>query len=198
VWLKVGAAALSTPLRVPHNPARDRYEIEIWGCSDGDLRSHLDTKGRAAFDAGLLVARGDLLQGDPSDFARERIGDRDVLTIAPGSAMHPVLPLHVELAWGDTSGTIWDSQGGANHHFEFAMLVRGFDHFLRVGVSQGPHGGPGALEYRNLLSNYGQYAARPELGRKLARWNCDAFGHKPPSWDVEPFLALQYVDLHLL
>jgi hypothetical protein len=198
LWLKVGAAALSSPVRVPYNAASDRYEIEFWGHAGSDLREHLDTKGRAAVDAGALVARPDLVSGDLADFVRERVGDRDVVDIAPQSAMHPVLPLPVELAWGDANAATWDSQGGANYHYEFSMLVRGWNHFLRVGISESPHGGAGMLEYRNLLSNYGRHAARHELGRVMAPWNYDAFGRKPPGSDAEPFLALQYMDLHLL
>ena len=198
LWLKVGNAALSSPVRIPYNTASDRYEIEFWGFTGSDLGARLDTKGRAAVDAGTLVARPDLVPGDPADFLRERVGDRDLVEVAPQSAMHPVLPLRVELAWGDATGTTWDSQDGANYRYEFSMLVRGWDHFLRVGVSESPHGGTGVLEYRNLLSNYGRHAARRELGRMLAPWNYDAFGRKPPGSDVEPFLALQYMDLHLL
>lgn len=198
LWLKVGAVALSSPVRAFYNPASDRYEIEFWGYAGPDLRACLDTRGRAAVDAGMLVARTDLVPGDPADFVRERVGDRDLVEVAPHSAMHPVLPLPIELAWGDATGTMWDSQGGANYHYEFAMLVRGWDHFLRVGVSESPHGGTGVLEYRSLLSNYGRHAARFELGRTLAPWNYDAFGRKPPGSEIEPFLALQYMDLHLL
>jgi hypothetical protein len=198
LWLKVGGVALPAPVRVPYSAASDRYEIEFWGYPRDDLRAHLDAKGRAALDGGTLLARPDLLRGSPTDFARERVGDRYLVEVSPDSAMHPVLPLHVELAWGDTAGTTWDSREGANYHYEFAMLVRGWDHFLRVGTSESPHGGAGTLEYRNLLSNYGVYAARPELGRTLPPWSFDAFGHKPPVIPAEPFLALQYVDLHML
>ncbi len=197
LWLKVGHAALGAPIAVPYNPASDRYEIEFWGCPNEGLRESFDAKGRLAVDAGLLVARSDLLSGDPMEFARERVAGRYVPEIAPASAMHPVQPLHIALAWGDTSGTTWDSRDGANYHYEFAMLVRGWDHFLHVGTSQNPHGGPGTLEYRNLLSNYG-HSPRHELGRTLAPWSYDAFGHKPPLRDTEPFLALQYMDLHIL
>jgi hypothetical protein len=197
LWLKVGEAALAAPVHVPYNPTSDRYEIEFWGCSHDVVRASVDAKGRLAFESGLLVGRPDLLQGDPSDFAREGVADRYVPDVTPTTAMHPVKPLHVELAWGDGSGTTWDSRDGANYHYEVAMLVRGWEHFLRVGTSSNPHGGPGTLEYRNLLTNYGP-SPRHELGRTLEPWSCDAFGHKPPMRQLEPFLAVHYVDLHLL
>jgi hypothetical protein len=198
LWLKVGDAALAAPVRVPYNPTSERYEIECWGYQGDDLRAHLDDKGRAALDEGRLLVRPDLIRGNPADFASERVPDRYVVEVATTSAMHPVRPLSIEVAWGDTNGATWDAREGANYHYEFAMLVRGWEHFLRVGVGQNPHGGAGTLEYRNLLSNYGQYSARPELGRTLAPWNYDAFGRKPPAAEAEPFLAIQYMDLHRL
>ena len=43
----------------------------------------------------------------------------------PANAMHPILPLHVEVAWANQSLTTWDSQDGANYHYEFTMVFRG-------------------------------------------------------------------------
>ena len=78
------------------------------------------------------------------------------------------------------------------------MIVRGWDNFLGAGISPNPHGGIGFLEYRNLMSNYGRYAgrrARPsaravELQRvRHARTTATA---------REPFMAVDYMDLHIL
>jgi mannose-6-phosphate isomerase-like protein (cupin superfamily) len=112
------------------------------------------------------------------------------------------------MAWADETGTLWDSNGSANYHYEFAMSLRGWRNYLGVGNSANPHGGLGSLDYRNLYSNYFGYEARrkaelgagwlSELGRELEAWNFDAYGRKPPPQDRELFMAVNYMDLHLL
>jgi mannose-6-phosphate isomerase-like protein (cupin superfamily) len=144
------------------------------------------------------VVRNDLIQGTRGDFARDGLDDVALVEVAPSHTMHPVLPLHVECAWADASATFWDSRGGANHHSEFAMIVRGWDQYLAAGVSPNPHGGVGFLEYRNLLSNYGRYAGRNELGREFDDWNFNAHGDKDHTDGVERFMAVDYMDMHLL
>ena len=32
-----------------------------------------------------------------------------MVQVAPDNAMHPILPLHVELAWADETERFWDS-----------------------------------------------------------------------------------------
>jgi hypothetical protein len=78
------------------------------------------------------------------------------------------------------------------------MVLRGWEHYLGVGTSGNPHGGVGFLEYRNLLSNYGRYAASRELGRDIAPWSFDAFGQKAPGTRREDFMAVDYMDLHIV
>ena len=197
LWLKVGAQATGTLLTVPYNPRSDRYEIELWGFP-GDLRSTLGGTSRDAFDRGELQANTELMRGNPADFQRERIDGRYMTEVSSDCTMHPVLPLAVECAWADADGQIWDSKGGLNYRYVFGMVVRGWDHFLGAGMSPNPHGGVGFLEYRNLKSNYGRYADRPELGRELAPWNFDAFGSKTHPHTSEPFMAVDYMDLHIL
>ncbi len=197
LYLKVGDNETGTLIDVPYDPATDRYALELWSYPPGDLRPVLDDKGRDAFDRGALGVRNDLIQGTLADFARDGLNDRYVVEVAPTHAMHPVLPLHIECAWADATATFWDSRGGANHHYEFSMIVRGWDQYLAAGISPNPHGGVGFLEYRNLLSNYGRYAGRNELGRDLDAWNFNAHGHKNHS-GRENFLAVDYMDLHIL
>src|SRR5688500_7542114 len=67
MWIKVGANASSSLIRLPYNDATDRYEVELWGFS-GELQGVLEGKSRSAFDAGRLVARPDLVRGNFSDF----------------------------------------------------------------------------------------------------------------------------------
>lgn len=195
LWLQVGNAP-GQLLRVPYNPESHRYEVELWGYSQPDLRQKLGPKGRAAFDRGELLARNELVHGHPDDFSRERLEGQRVHEVAVDSSMHPVLPLRVQLGWSDASGKVWDSQEGANYQYAFNMVVRGWDNHLAVGLSENPHGGIGQLEYRNLLSNYGAF--RGELGRTLEPWNLDAFGRKREGTRREEFLAVDYMDLHLL
>lgn len=121
-----------------------------------------------------------------------------MVQVSPNNTMHPVLPLHVEIAWTDNNDKFWDSKGGANYQYEFNMKLRGWDNFLGAGISPNPHGGIGFLEYRNLLSNYGRYAGSNELGRKLEAWNFDAFGSKNPTHTEEDFMTVDYMDLHIL
>ncbi|MEO0852540.1 MAG: cupin domain-containing protein, partial [Cyanobacteria bacterium J06648_11] len=65
--------------------------------------------------------------------------------------------------------------------------------------SPNPHGGIGFLEYRNLFSNYFEFASSNELHRVLQPWNLDAFSQKVRSGTrTEPFLAVNYMDLHAL
>jgi mannose-6-phosphate isomerase-like protein (cupin superfamily) len=111
------------------------------------------------------------------------------------------LPLHVELAWANFEQSIWDSQNGANYHYEFNMIQRGWDQYLQVGISPTPHGGFGFLEFRNLLSNYFGFRGSGELSRQLEWWNLDAFGRKVLEGQgqrQEDFLAVEYMDLHIL
>ncbi len=198
LWVKIGATATAALIDVPYVPRTDRYEIEFWGYPGQDLRSRLDVKGRNAFDSGELVVRPDLVFGQMSDFDRDVLTDKYVAQVFPGHTMHPVLPLHMEAAWTNSSQTVWDSRNGLNYQYEFNMVLRGWNHYLGVGMSPNPHGGIGFLEYRNLLSNYGRYAGSGELGRQLEAWNFDANGSKNHGGRREEFLAVDYMDLHLL
>jgi mannose-6-phosphate isomerase-like protein (cupin superfamily) len=198
LWLKVGNASLPSPIPVPYNEATDRYEVELWGFPGPGLRERLDEKGQGALDRGELLARPDLLKGSAADFKREGLNDRDMRGVAPENSMHPILPLHVEAAWANDAQTVWDSKGGANYHYEFNMILRGWENFLGTGISANPHGGLGFLEYRNLLSNYFGYAGSGELGRDLESWNFDASGQKSPAPRRENFMAVDYMDLHVL
>jgi len=197
VYLKIGNGA-GVKLDVPYNPVTDRYEIEIWGYPGADLRAKLDVKGQAAFDRGGLVANPALIIGSYSDFAREGLDNRDMRTVAPANLMHPILPLTIELSWADKTETWWDSQGGANYHYQFNMIFRGWDNYLQVGISEAPHGGFGFLHYRNVLSNYFAFRNSGELGRDVEPWMFGADAAKSSAPHYENFLALEYMDLHIL
>lgn len=200
LWLRLADRVTTPPLRVPYNETSDRYEVELWGYQGTDLQDRLDARGREALGRGELQQRPDLVQGRAEDFAREGLGEQYTVTVAPNHAMHPVLPLHLELAWADAALDTWDSQDGRNYHYEFNMIVRGWDHYLGVGISPNPHGGVGFLEYRNLLSKYGRYGDRgsAELGRALSPWNFDGFGTKDHGNRFEPFMSVEYMDLHIM
>jgi hypothetical protein len=197
VYLKIGGGA-GIKLDVPYNPTTDRYEIEIWGYPAGDLRGKLDVKGQAAFDRGGLIANPALVPGSYGDFAREGLDNRDMRTVASSNLMHPILPLTVEVGWADQTETWWDSQGGANYHYQFNMIFRGWNNFLQVGISEAPHGGFGFLHYRNVLSNYFAFRNSGELGRDVEPWMFDANGAKNPAPSYEDFIAVEYMDLHVL
>lgn len=196
VWIRINGVTALLP--VPYNPLSDRYEIELWGYPGSDLRSRLGAKGRAALDRGELLIRTDLIRGTQSSFGRDGMDDKYMVEVARENSMHPILPLHFEVAWTDNDERVWDSQDGRNYQYEFNMILRGWDHFLGVGISPNPHGGVGFLEYRNLASNYGRYAGSKDLGRSLEWWNFDAFGRKDHGNRREPFLAVDYMDLHIL
>ncbi len=198
VWVRVGTTGTPSILRVPYNELTDRYEIELWGYGDDDLREQLGNRGRESFDRGELIQSPDLLSGSLSDFDREGLDERYMVEVAPENSIHPILPLHIELAWATSDESVWDSLNGVNYHYEFNMIMRGWDNFLGVGFSPNPHGGVGSLEYRNLMSNYFQYAARPELARTLEPWNFNADGTKKHGNGTENFLAVDYMDLHIL
>jgi mannose-6-phosphate isomerase-like protein (cupin superfamily) len=197
-WLKVGGVVSDRLIAVPYNRASNRYEVELWGYQSSDLVPHLDEKARAALARGELQVRNDLVHGSFDDFARDGQDGRDMHDVAPTNTMHPILPLHLEVAWTDQDAHVWDAQNGANYHYEFNMIQRGWENYLGVGISPNPHGGVGYLEYRNLASVYGRYSGTPDLVRYLQPWNFDAFGSKQHTREVENFLAVDYMDLHLL
>lgn len=198
LWVKVGDVATPTLLTVPYNVRRDCYEVELWGYPGSDLRQQLDEKGRASLDRGELQLRSDLIRGSLADFNREGKDEQYMPELATYSTMHPINSLHLEVAWADRQERHWDSNNGSNFHYEFNMVVRGWENYLGVGMSAHPHGGTGFLEYRNLLSNYFRYADRREMGRKLESWNMDAQGSKDHQTEIESFMAVDYMDLHLL
>lgn len=183
-------------LRAPYEPESARYVVELWCRSPSGIRDHVDDRGRAALDAGLLQVRDDLGLGTGDPFTRAALDQRDVRSVAPQHLMHPVLPLHLDVRWSASP-----DGGGATDSLRlgFEMQLRGWDNYLSVGTSGNPHGGVGFLEYRNLLSEYGAFQGSGELQRRLEPWNLDAFGRKGhASGDVEPFLAVHYMDLHVL
>ncbi|MBN9519754.1 cupin domain-containing protein [bacterium] len=201
LWLKVNGRDAGDLIPVPYNQWTHRYEIELWGDHGADLAQVFkdgDERGQNSLASGELITRPDLIRGSLSDFDREGKDDVDVRAVSPDCAMHPLNPLHVEVAWADESGTKWDSQDGANYHYEFNMVVRGWDAYLKAGVSANPHGGVGFLHYRNLLSNYFGYAGSRELGRVVEPWQFDAAGRKDSGERWENFFAVDYVDLHIL
>jgi mannose-6-phosphate isomerase-like protein (cupin superfamily) len=140
----------------------------------------------------------------------------DMIQRATDHTMHPVLPVAVEVAWANDTLQVWDNNDGKNYVYQFNMLFRGWRNYLQVGQSRHPHGGVGFLEYRNLLSNYFALEAKrksvlgdrwePELGRELNPWNFDADawdgqqaqGPKPAGSTLERFMAVDYMDLHML
>ncbi len=187
-------------LRAPYDEESDFYTVELWGHDGGGLREQLGDRGRAALDSGLLQPRPGLVGGGADDFARDRLTERDLREVSPGHAMHPVLPLHLDVRWtagGDGSGAADPDRGTTRLGFE--MRVRGWDSYVSVGTSPNPHGGVGFLEYRTLFSEYGRWAGSGDLPRTLEPYNLDAHGSKGHrSGDTEPFLAVTYMDLHVL
>jgi hypothetical protein len=202
LYVKVNGREAGNLITVPYNNSTGRYEVELWGDHGADLKSVFSDGGNeralSSLDRGELLTRPDLIQGAKSDFDREGKDDVDVRTIAPACAMHPLFPLRVELAWADETAHHWDSNNGANYHYEFNMMVRGWDAYLKAGISANPHGGLGFLHYRNLLSNYFGFADSGELSRLVEPWQFDAMGRKHDGERTENFFAVDYMDLHIL
>ncbi len=205
MWIRVGTTATQELVALPYNEANDRYEVELWGLGKVHPKAVLDVKGQESLARGLIVVRPDLISGTKSDFDRSRLeeirkssGELDMRVVSPQNAMHPLLPLHIELAFTNSSASVWDSKASRNYHYEFNMILRGWENFLEVGNSLNPHGGVGTLEYRNLLSNYFKYTGSCELGRRLEPWNFNAFGPKESGNAWENFLTVDYMDLHIL
>jgi len=192
-------------LRLPYDEENDRYCVELWGYGGDDLRARLGARGRVAVDAGRIQAAPDLVIGGADDFSRDTLAQLaaaagrpwvPVSAVVPDHALHPVNELRVELAFADASEQAWDSRFGNNHRLVFAMLLRGWEHFRAVGMNPNPHGGVGFLEYRNLISNY--FGHPEELGRDPEPWMFDAYGDKHANARHEPFMPVNYLDLHLL
>ncbi len=202
LWIKIQGYTSPSLIKVPYNEVTDRYEVEIWTYPDSNvLYNFLSEKGRASLQNGSLIIRNDLVKGQKSDFEREGLSDQNIYQVAPENTMHPILPLKVELAWVDHTQTFWDSLDGKNYHYEFSMILRGWDNFMQVGVSANPHGGIGFLHYRNLLSNYKPYSVPSELSRPVMPWMFDAYGNKSAANGAvkeERSLSVDYVDLHIL
>lgn len=198
LWLKVNDRECSAPLFVPYNQASQRYEVEIWGYTGPDLHGILRGDSLQALNSGALLVDPFLMTGNIADFEQEKVTDRDMRSVSPECTMHPILPLHIECAWADSTLTHWDSQGGENYHHEFNMKLRGWDNFLAAGTSTNPHGGLGLLDYRNLISNYGRFNGSGELARTIEPWSFDAFGKKAADKRREEFMAVDYMDLHIV
>jgi mannose-6-phosphate isomerase-like protein (cupin superfamily) len=220
LYLKVGQHETGANLlTVPYNADSARYEIELWAYPGNDLATRLGPRGKDAIARGALQARPDLVQGQLSDFvgipfdeartaARKAGQGINMLDLAPNHTMHPVRSLRLELAWTDAAATKWDHAKSGNYVYEFSMALRGWSSYFAIGDSENPHGGIGGLEYRNLYSNYfgheGQrrnelgQAWTPELGRVLRSWQFDADHNKPSGKPREDFLAVDYMDLHIL
>jgi mannose-6-phosphate isomerase-like protein (cupin superfamily) len=196
LFLKVNGRRRPELIRVPYSEVNDRYEVELWG--KPELGGVLDAKGRDALARGEIVAAPDLVPGSVTDFDREGKDNAYMGDVARENAMHPLWPLHVESAWADPTEKVWDSNDGKNHHHEFNMVVRGWNNYLGSGMSPNPHGGVGFLEYRNLLSNYFYPQHPPELGRDLAAHNLNAYGTKNHGNGRENFMAVDYMDLHVM
>lgn len=200
VWLRIGGKNSQTTLVAPYVDASDRYELEIWGYPGDDLHALLDVKGQTSLQRGELICRPDLVHGHMNDFLRKDLDDKLISEKHPDHAMHPVRPLHIELAWCKHDESIWDSLDSRNYHYEFNMRYRGWNNFLRIGMSEQPHGGEGFLHYRNLFSNYYKLnSLHPaELGRDIHPWNFNAYGNKNRFMTHEAFFAVDYMDLHIL
>jgi mannose-6-phosphate isomerase-like protein (cupin superfamily) len=200
LWASIQGKAMNEPIKIPYNIDTNCYEIEIWGYSGDDLYNQLGTKGKDSMTKGLLLNRPDLIKGTFNDFAREGLDDKNIYEIAPENTMHPLLPLNIEVAWGDHTKAFWDSNNGTNYHYSFNMILRGWNNYMQVGVSGSPHGGVGFLHYRNLLSNYKPYTKFTELARQIEPWMFDANRKKGNDQSIkeENFLAVEYVDLHIL
>ncbi len=228
LFLRVGNAQTPNLITVPYNPATQRYEVELWGFEGGgSIRTELGPKGQAAFDAGLIQIRPDLVKGTLSAFTGPGFDQEREAAIRSGGAlqifnrwpehtMHPIRALRLELAWANETATVWDSRAGQNYIYEFNMQLRGWNSYFQIGQSKNPHGGVGFLEFRNLFSNYFNHEAQrrsalgaqwsPELGRQLEPWNFDANTWHPtepngPKANVqkrEDFMAVEYMDLHIL
>lgn len=197
LFLKIGDLAVPELLTVPYNDEADRYEVELWGYPGGNLAEQLDEKGRASLANGTILVRPDIIYGTVDDFQVENLSNIAIAEHSVNHLMHPILPLDLELAWADKTETFWDSKGGENYRMQFGMAFRGWNNFLKAGISANPHGGLGFLEFRNLFSNYFEHKQRNQLGRKLESWNIDANGQKGAR-EAEKFMTVDYMDLHVL
>lgn len=200
LWASVGANATPQLITVPYDAASATYAVELWGAVDS-----LDAAGEAARNRGALIPQPQLMWGNASQFEREQLSNTDMRSYLGAHPMHPVNALPVHLAWADASQTVWDSNSGQNHRYEFSMKIRGWDHFLQAGISPNPHGGVGFLEFRNLFSNYFGFSRDAsklppemptELGRRVESFQIDAHGHKGIGNPIEDFFAVDYMDLH--
>lgn len=197
-YVKIQGNGSNGLLKVPYNTDTDCYELELWSYEGNDLYNHLGDKGKTALQNGSLQVRNDLIRGQKADFTREGLDDKNMYEVSADNTMHPINPLKIEVAWGDHTKQYWDNNNGKNYHYQFNMILRGWDNFLQVGVSGNPHGGIGFLHYRNLLSNYKPYSQTGELSRVVMPWMFDVNGKKNEQVKEEKSLAVEYVDLHVL
>ncbi|GJM64922.1 hypothetical protein [Persicobacter diffluens] len=208
MWCKIKNSDSQGLINLPYNSENDRYEVELWGYEGNDLLNYLEEKGAKALQDGTIQIRTDLVHGSPLAFSREAISlegepsdqDGKVYNINPNHTMHPIFALPVELAFTNHNASVWDSLNGSNYRVEFNMLLRGWKNYIQGGVSANPHGGVGYLEFRNLFSNYfnHQSVLGNELKRDLESWNLDADGTPTNTTGEEKFMAVEYMDLHIL
>ena len=206
LWIKVGDNAVKKYLTLPYNSASDFYEIELWGYKGDDPSNHLDTKGKKSLDSGELQIRPDLMIGNIEDFLRDGLEQKEVCEMFIDNCMHPILPLKVRVAFTDHTETFWDSLNAADYHFEFNMIYRGWDNYLKAGTHRNPHGGTGVIHFRTLLSNYWGYPGQDKekykeystISQNMQHWMRDSYDNKPPKKEVENFFKVDYMDMHIL
>lgn len=197
-YLKVGDQSAPHLLTLPYHLRSDRYELEIWADPGKPLADFLKDIDPAPVTRGELITLPGIVWGVAQDFQRPQLDGTSMPGYKQGHLMHPINSLRIELAWTDASETFWDSREGQNYSYEFSMMIRGWNNYLKVGASSQPHGGIGNLEYRNLLSNYFEYQNSGELGRTPQPWSKDAFGTKGHGGRPESFFAVDYMDLHIV
>jgi mannose-6-phosphate isomerase-like protein (cupin superfamily) len=216
--LKIGDHETTSTIVMPFDEESQLYRVELWALDAGGMPEGLGSKAQNAWGS-FLLSRPDLVKGTHNDLFGEPMhkaradadasgGAVELLNHAPGHTVHPIRTLRLELAFADPAQETWDSHGGRNHRLEFSMNQRGWNGFLSVGRSRNAHGGLGYLEYRNLYSNYFGHEQRrrdaagsdllPELGRDLPDWSFDAYGRRPAPDRRERFMAVDYMDLHIL
>lgn len=219
---------LAQTFELPFNSYSGCYEVELWGYSDSDLAALLGAKGRTALTEGRIVQVPQLIKGVAEDFRgpginalRDGLNRREeawlILDHAPDHLLHPLRPLRLSAVFWNHDRSHRAPSSGAGYTVDFAMLLRGWQSYLGSGISRNPHGGVGFLEYRNLFSNYFGYETRREqlfglplkneLGRDLqpGKFNANTWqpGTAPPGEKVtspgrEAFMAVDYMDLHIL
>ena len=133
-----------------------------------------------------------------ADFERMAVDGRDMRGVSSNHTMHPILPLYLDVHVDRAARRRRRDRRAASPRLRDARARLG--QLPRRSASAATRTAASARwSTARCCRNYGAYAGSGELARILEPYNFDAHGNKGhASGDREAFMAVDYMDLHIL